>query len=553
MDSRLVYAKTPTGDEAVRQSTRVVQRNLRMVLVQVDGKLSVAELSAKIGSAEMVEGALRELEEGGYIAPTIEAASIWEQSKLQAQEPVLDRISALSQFSTFGPRSKNPVSLAAESAASGFSTFDPPVGGRRANDVEPALVRDTIAEPSSAERSGRSKWLLRGAGGVLVALIVLGLFYPYGRHTPAIERSASALLGAEVHIGRVSLSWSPRPELLLEELRIGRDGGAVDRLAIASPWSLLFSGSRSLPAMRASGVRLTGDQISAFAQSASGTASGMHWPQRVEIERMTLQLGGLSSESLGGSIDFLPGRGIARMAFESAGGELKLTMLPGENGLLLDIEGTGWKPLGAGLAFSSLRAKGLLQAGRMLVRELDAGMLGGAVKGEWLLDWRNGMAMAGDFRVLRVDCRRLLRALAQVEGGLDCDLAGSLRLRSSGGDVTGLLSGIEATFDATLSRGVVQGIDLGEAARRGAGGVTLGGATKFEQLTTALAINATQVIARGIQLDAGMLTASGQVMVGEGRRLEGGLTVLLKTSVSSIRTPVRLAGTFTAPEVRGSK
>ena len=32
MDPNLVFAKTPIGDEAVRQSTRVVQRNLRMVL-----------------------------------------------------------------------------------------------------------------------------------------------------------------------------------------------------------------------------------------------------------------------------------------------------------------------------------------------------------------------------------------------------------------------------------------------------------------------------------------------------------------------------------------
>ena len=50
MNSSLVYAKTPIGDEAVRQSTRVVQRNLRMVLVQIDGKLTVGELGDKIGN-----------------------------------------------------------------------------------------------------------------------------------------------------------------------------------------------------------------------------------------------------------------------------------------------------------------------------------------------------------------------------------------------------------------------------------------------------------------------------------------------------------------------
>ena len=61
MDKYLVYVKTPIGDEAVRQSTHVVKRNLRMVLVQVDGKLSVAELSTKIGNSQLVEAALREL------------------------------------------------------------------------------------------------------------------------------------------------------------------------------------------------------------------------------------------------------------------------------------------------------------------------------------------------------------------------------------------------------------------------------------------------------------------------------------------------------------
>ena len=70
MDLGLVYVKTPTGDEAVRQSTHVVQRNLRMVLVQVDGKLSVAEMAVKIGNVQLVEDALRKLEEGGFIAPS---------------------------------------------------------------------------------------------------------------------------------------------------------------------------------------------------------------------------------------------------------------------------------------------------------------------------------------------------------------------------------------------------------------------------------------------------------------------------------------------------
>ena len=101
MDLGLVYVKTPTGDEAVRQSTHVVQRNLRMVLVQVDGKLSVAEMAVKIGNVQLVEDALRKLEEGGFIAPSQNGVSVWEERDRQVRA---SQSPALSEFSTFAAK-----------------------------------------------------------------------------------------------------------------------------------------------------------------------------------------------------------------------------------------------------------------------------------------------------------------------------------------------------------------------------------------------------------------------------------------------------------------
>ena len=128
MDPNLVFAKTPIGDEAVRQSTRVVQRNLRMVLVQVDGKMSVEELTSKIGNPRLVESALRELEEGGFIAPTVEAVSIWEEGKKAANggAPQGDH-SVMSQFSTFGPKSLASESTKDDGVTRNFSSFGKPV------------------------------------------------------------------------------------------------------------------------------------------------------------------------------------------------------------------------------------------------------------------------------------------------------------------------------------------------------------------------------------------------------------------------------------------
>ena len=89
-----------------------------MVLVQVDGKLTVAELGVKIGDPRLVEGALSELEEGGYIAPTLEAVSVWQESKLRVERL---KASAASGISSFGAKSGVPGDSRQETSAASNS------------------------------------------------------------------------------------------------------------------------------------------------------------------------------------------------------------------------------------------------------------------------------------------------------------------------------------------------------------------------------------------------------------------------------------------------
>lgn len=86
MDANLIYEKTTAGEEAVRQRTRVVQRNTRMVLILVDGKSSVGELCEKAGNAQMVESALQDLERDGLVVPKLARDSVWDQSRKVAEE-----------------------------------------------------------------------------------------------------------------------------------------------------------------------------------------------------------------------------------------------------------------------------------------------------------------------------------------------------------------------------------------------------------------------------------------------------------------------------------
>jgi hypothetical protein len=86
MDHDLIYAKTASGEAAMLQRTRVMQRNVRMVLILVDSQSSVADLCLKTGNPALTENALIELEKGGYIEPRAGGGSIWVESTKVAQE-----------------------------------------------------------------------------------------------------------------------------------------------------------------------------------------------------------------------------------------------------------------------------------------------------------------------------------------------------------------------------------------------------------------------------------------------------------------------------------
>ena len=67
MNDETIFFKTPEGEVAVKERTRLVQRNLRMVLILVDGFASVGDLNIKVGDPAIVEASLTELERMGLI------------------------------------------------------------------------------------------------------------------------------------------------------------------------------------------------------------------------------------------------------------------------------------------------------------------------------------------------------------------------------------------------------------------------------------------------------------------------------------------------------
>jgi hypothetical protein len=100
----------------------------------------------------------------------------------------------------------------------------------------------------------------------------------------------------------------------------------------------------------------------------------------------------------------------------------------------------------------------------------------------------------------------------------------------------------EAYLDATIVRGVLNGVDLGEAARRGYGSMVRSGSTRFDRLNVKVAVEPARVVGRDLSLNAGMFSATGHFVSNRERQVDSSLLVTMQTSVSSLTLPVRVSG-----------
>lgn len=536
MDQDLVYAKTSAGDEAVRQTTRVVQRNHRLVLVQVDGKTTVGELAAKVGNSRLVENALKELEEGGFIIPAPQGMSVWETGKKMAKEIK----AAVSQFSSFEANSlQSSWSQSSESLESGAPTS-----------FSRSAIPEAASQPVSAPRLERKR-RFRPAAAVrlllgLFVVFCLGLvFYPYNLFKPDIEAALGKFLQMPVQVGNVAVGLLPRPALLLQNVEVGEKSGVhVDEIRVPAAMSLLGIGRREIPVVEIRGARMQADSLGVLLGAAGNFdfAAAGYGIARARLENLVLQAGDVALRGLEGDAFFKPDGSPEKLLLQTGDRTLRIEAVPSPMGAVLNIEGNGWRPAeGSAYAFDALHAKGLLQGSRLVLQDIDTTFFGGILKGNWLLDWKHGLAMAGEATLAHVNARKALEALAptfKAEG----ELSGSLHLRGGGNDWDAMWAHVEAVLDADIVHGAVDGIDLGEAARRGAGDAVGGGSTKFDRLRGVFRIDPRQVTGSDIRMTADLVTANGHFVAGRDRKVDGVFDVSIGHDVAGVRMPIRISG-----------
>lgn len=592
MDANLIYVKTAAGEEAVRQRTRVVQRNTRMVLILVDGNSSVAELCQKTGNEQLVEQALQELERDGLIVPKLEQDSVWEQSRKLAEEikaAAMNRLArelpkeapiiapqttaassvpapfsvapaSIAPFSTFGgqaPQSMAPFSTfgGPPSVAPAPPIAQPPVTEKRAPGFFGRLFSRNADDGIKPIKRGARRSKLSLTGAVALALItcvvMLGLlfvFYPYDSHKAQIEITLGRIVGQPVQIARVQAELTPKPGIILGGLR-SKDVQVAQLRLVPELVSLI--GARPVFSMvEVEGAQLSADALvnlpKALSQALGGdpavTARAVRF-ENLAVDILGLQVNGLQAEVR--SDDKGP------LVLATADRAFKAVIKPQDGGFSAAVDAISWQPAAESrFRFDSLQGTFEWRGQQLAIRSLDARIFDGAILGNLVLDNQSGQpGLLGEFTVRHMNLQRLVDGLGhgrQYEG----EFAGSFKLAGRAESWAALIPALTGEGSFVINRALLGGFDVVEAVRRGKAPVR-GGATRFEQIGGVLAITPGVLRFTDLAMSSGLLHAVGSAELSHEGRWGGRLDVEMRGSATLVRMPVSVSGTLKDPVLQG--
>ena len=613
MDPKLVYIKTRLGESLIQQRTRAIPRNTRMILILVDGRSSVADLTIKTGNLQLTENALSELEKGGYVEPLSNMANLPPEKESRSSDemdPAVHHgdgglVLPVSVESDSEEAPNDPAGLSSGIDKAYDDGFDlsrfslPPDFGDAGRPqmgkgtkgvvngpISPWTKSDVLPKPSflkqlkamwagadrllkdetSASRTVRRtdnarvrRWL-RISIGLTVALVVLStvlLWTSLDRFIPRVETALSSVIGRSASIQGLHIKFLPAPVLVLEGVRFGqgRESFSIQAVYLYPNLTSLLSEQPSLRKAIASGIKVDLRQIAGLSSLVESLAKSVGSPQieHLVLEKVDLSFGGITLKGAEAEINRNERGDMRTLAARSA--DKSLTLIAEPNGSVLDlqVEAFAWSPgVASKFTIDSLTAKGRLEQETLKLSELRLRTLAGAVDGEGTIrSAGEKLGFSGTFTFDRIDAARLSEAFG-IGKRITGTLAGRMQLAADIGSLPQALSSVNGTGEFKLVRGGLYGFDFAEAARRLSDRPVQGGMTSFEQISGRLRIGAGKTRIYDVSIESGLMQSVGSLDFSKGGVMNGRLELQMNGSANQTRLPILISGTLDAPAVQAA-
>lgn len=602
MNAEQIYCKTPEGERALVQRTRLVQRNLRNVLILVDGVATVADLTRKLGDGNFLRASLGELLRGGFVETVeenrvrrgLEAVNApeGEPKTIPVPDPTPQPISLPPQLESILPehsRWREDLEATVDDALlepEPETVREPPAYieparkepfWRRwfgARPRQAAVATDDAPAPALAPRETetsdrkpvkvRIKPIRRGVASeprtnwfsrilmallILLALAVVAIVvFPYDRYRQDIEARASAWLGQPVSVGEVHFSLTPRPGIVLDGVQTGGERGvAIGSVRVVPSLLSLFGNKWRVGTVVLQRSAIDQRAILALLDPRKAPVSDAVKIEKIAVEGATLSFAGMAVEDVSGSIALTPEANIEEIDLRTGDGSLRLTVLPQpKSGLKLSLTSTGWRlPWRGGVPVDSIAAEGLLTRTALRIDKMEIRTLGGAINGSGNIDWQQQVALSLQGSYARVGVPRLM-ALVEPAVRVQGEVSGKISLRASAVSFDSLGRALSGGGSFSLDRGTLDGFDLVEAVRSRSEAPIRGGSTKLEEFGGNISLDGGAWKLSGLRGNSGVMSTSGYLNQ-TGGKVDGVMDVQLRGSANQVNVPVVISGTLADP------
>jgi hypothetical protein len=410
-----------------------------------------------------------------------------------------------------------------------------------------ASMRHALAGQSRESKKTRRQFVRTVIFALFVGVVVLHVI-SFDERLSMLEKTATAQFRQPVKAQSLHFRLLPTPHWRLQNVTIGDQS----QIRVA-----LVKAKTSIGALFSSQNAMT----SIDAESATLNAEGVEWLLEGKIQGNNLDFSRIEVKGVqvNSSFGTLPNFD-ANATLDANGNWQQIELrTPGQkfnaelkatgNGTRVTLSAAAYTaPLSLEsvnasgpekLTLKNFSAVGILTSKEFSVSEFSGEIHGGYVNGNARLNWSSGWMLNGEARAKLFDTAAMFPALS--EGGL---LSGSGIFVMQAADPASLLTSARAEGNFLVERGVLHGIDLGQALR----GLGSGGRTPYATLGGKFYYSHGKTQLRNVTMVDDIMTATGNADITADNIISSRFSVELKSNFIHVRRSVSMTGSLDAPQ-----
>lgn len=410
-----------------------------------------------------------------------------------------------------------------------------------------ASIRHILAGQSRESKRVRRKLVLATVFALLVGLVVLHAI-SFDERLSGFEKTATIQFKQPVKAKALHFWLLPMPHWRLQEVTIGDQGQIrVDLVKVKTSIGAFFSNRAAMSSIDAESATLSAEGVE-WLLEGKAQANNLGF-SRIEVKgvQVSLPLGALPNFDAHATLDTNGNWQQIELRAPSQKFNAELNAM--DNGTRVTLSAATYAvPLSLGsvnssepekLTLKNFSAVGMLANKEFAVSEFSGEIYGGYVSGKARLNWGSGWSLNGEARAKLFDTAAMFPALS--EGGL---LSGNGTFAMQAADPASLLTSTRAEGNFRVERGVLHGIDLGQALR----GLSGGDRTPYATLEGKFAYSQGKTQLRNVKMIDGIMTTKGSADIDADKSISSRFFVELKSNSIHETRAVSMTGTLDAPQ-----